>query len=103
MKDSIQEIAIGLKAARKKSGLSQRALSSKIGIPQGHISKIEQGEVDLQTSSLIQIARALRLEVVLVPLGYLSAVQALQAAPRKTSKPIPAYRLSDEEEENEDV
>ena len=101
MNYSIQEIAAGIKAARKNKGLSQRALSAKVGIPQSHISKIEQGMVDLQTSSLIEIARALDLELVLVSRSHLSAVQALQAAPQKMSKSIPAYRLSDEEEEDD--
>lgn len=95
-----QEIAESIKAARKKLGLSQRALSAIAGIPQSHISKIEQGKVDLQTSSLIEIARALELELVLVPRQYLSAIQAIQGGLLNTSKQIPAYRL-DEEEEND--
>ncbi len=97
--DCIQEIMATLKAARKKKGLSQRALSAKVGIPQSHISKIEKGMVDLQTSSLIQIARVLDLEVVLVSRTHLSTVQALQNA-SFTSKSIPMYRLTDEEEED---
>lgn len=98
MLDSIQEIATMIKAARKKKGLSQRELSAKVGFPQGHLSKIEQGMVDLQTTSLIQIARALDLELVLVSRAHLSAVQALQKA-SNTSKSIPAYRLTNEEDE----
>jgi transcriptional regulator with XRE-family HTH domain len=100
MLDSIQEIAAAIKAARQKKGLSQRALGTKVGIPQSHISKIEQGLVDLQTNSLIQIARVLDLELVLVSRNYLSAVKALQKA-SFTSKSIPAYQLTNEEEENE--
>ena len=34
------------KAAREASGLSQRALSDLVGVPQSHISKIEKGGVD---------------------------------------------------------
>ncbi len=100
MIDSIQEIAAMIKAAREKKGLSQRALSAKVGIPQSHISKIEQGMVDLQTSSLIQIARALDLELVLVSRTHLSAVQALQNA-SYSSKAIPMYRLSNEEKDDD--
>ncbi|MES2198815.1 MAG: helix-turn-helix transcriptional regulator [Chlamydiota bacterium] len=95
---SIQKIAEELKIARKKKGLSQRALSIKTGIPQNHISKIENGVVDLQTSSLIQIARALELELVLIPTHFLPAVQAIQN-PFKTSEPIPAYRLDESDDD----
>lgn len=97
MLDSIQEIAAAIKAARQKKGLSQRALGAKVGIPQSHISKIEQGLIDLQTSSLIQIARVLDLELVLVSPTYLPAVKALQNA-HSTSKSIPAYQLTEEKE-----
>lgn len=99
MLDSIQEIAAAIKTARQRKGLSQRALGAKVGIPQSHISKIEQGLIDLQTSSLIQIARVLDLELVLVSRTYLPAVKALQNAP-SNSKSIPAYQLT-EENENE--
>lgn len=100
MLDSIQEIVAAIKVARKKKGLSQRALGDKVGIPQSHISKIEQGLIDLQTSSLIQIARVLDLELVLVSRSYLSAIRALQNAPN-TSKSIPAYQLTTEEKDDD--
>ena len=56
-----------LKKAREGKKLSQRALSRKVGMPQAQISRIEQSSVDLRTSTLIELARALDLEVVLVP------------------------------------
>jgi transcriptional regulator with XRE-family HTH domain len=67
-----------LKAAREAKRLSQRALGEKVGLPQSHISKIESGAVDLQTSSLVEIARALDLEVALLPRSALPAMHALQ-------------------------
>lgn len=98
MNDSLQELAIRIQAARKQKGLSQRALSVKVGIPQSHLSKIEKGRVDLQTSSLIQIARALDLELVLVSRTQLSAVQAIQKSSQGTNI-APAYQLPSDEED----
>lgn len=80
-----------LKAARQTKGLSQRALAEKVGVPQGHISKIENGGVDLQTSSLIELARALDLEVQLVPRRMLAAVQAME---RQTGVKTPPESVS---------
>jgi len=72
-----EQIAKALKAAREGKGLSQRALAKLAGVPQSHISKIESGAVDLRLSSLVEIARALDLEVTLVPRKNLSAVQSI--------------------------
>ena len=77
MKYTITHIAAKLKAARESRGLSQRALSKLAGVPQSHISKIENGTVDLRLSSLIELARALNLELTLVPRKVLPAVKSI--------------------------
>jgi transcriptional regulator with XRE-family HTH domain len=66
-----------LKNAREARGLTQRALAERVGIPQSHLSRIEQGRVDLQLSTLQQLARALDLEWVLVPRQSLPPIDAL--------------------------
>jgi len=73
----IEDIAKTLKTVRERKGLSQRALSAKSGVPQGHISKIENGAVDLRMSSLVALARALDLELTLVPRKAVSAVKLI--------------------------
>lgn len=77
MSYAIEDIAQTLRSAREASGLSQRELSARSGVPQGHISKIENGTVDLRLSSLIELARVLDLELTLVPRKALPAVQAI--------------------------
>jgi transcriptional regulator with XRE-family HTH domain len=73
----LEDIARSLKAARLAKGLSQRALSAKTGMTQAHISKIENASVDLQLSSLIELARALDLELTLVPAKAVPAVRGI--------------------------
>src|SRR5687768_12770568 len=77
MNYATEHIAAILKAAREGKGLSQRELSRKAGVPQGHISKIENGAVDLRLSSLIALARVLGLELTLVPRKTVPAVQSI--------------------------
>ena len=77
MSYAIEEIADALRTAREERGLSQRELSARSGVPQGHISKIENGTVNLRLSSLVELARALDLELMLVPRKSLPAVQAI--------------------------
>jgi transcriptional regulator with XRE-family HTH domain len=98
MKDSVKNIGATLKKARLEKKLSQRELSEKVGMPQSHISKIESGLVDLQTSSLIELSRILELELMLVPRILVNTVQALQRE-QKGSKPRPMYRLEEVEDE----
>ena len=72
-----EHIIAALKAARQEKGFSQRELSAKAGVPQSHISKIERGAVDLQLSSLIELARVLDLDIMSVPRKLVPAVQAV--------------------------
>ena len=93
---STEKMARELKAARTAKGLSQRVLSERAGVPQSHISRIERGGVDLRLSSLVEIARALDLEVILVPRKHLPAVRSIS----RTSSPDaarvrPAYSLEE--------
>ncbi|EIM31035.1 MULTISPECIES: helix-turn-helix domain-containing protein [Microvirga] len=74
---AVGEIARALKDARANKGLSQATLGGLVGLPQSHISKIESGAVDLQLSSLIELARVLDLDVRLVPRKALPAVDSV--------------------------
>jgi len=89
-----EQIAQNLKAAREAKGLSQRALAKTADVPQSHISKIENGAVDLRLSSLIEIARALDLEVTLVPRKTLPAVQSIvrSSRPSQSANALKAAR-----------
>lgn len=74
---SDKHMAAILRKAREHKGLSQRDLGAISGVPQSHISKIEKGAVDLRLSSLIELARALDLELALVPRPVVPAVQSI--------------------------
>jgi transcriptional regulator with XRE-family HTH domain len=82
--DFIQEI----RDRRADAGISQRALSARSGLTQGHISQIETGALEPGLSSFIDMARALDLEIVLVPKKFLPAVQGvLRQTPVGQSSP----------------
>lgn len=98
---SILPLTDALRAARESKALSQRAFSATLGIPQGRLSKIETGATDLRTSSLLELARALDLDVMLVPRQLVPAIKSLinqSGKPDRVNEaPRPAYRLNDEE------
>lgn len=70
-------LAHALREARDTAGLSQRALSARAGLTQSHISQIERGTLEPGLATLIDLARALDLELVLVPKRLLPAVNGL--------------------------
>lgn len=83
MSGAIAEIPESIKHARAAKGFTQRQLGERVGLPQSHISKIESGAVDLQLSSLIEIARALDLELKLVPRKTLPAIESVVRSQRE--------------------
>jgi transcriptional regulator with XRE-family HTH domain len=93
-----EEIVAALRNARELKQLSQRDLSALAGVAQAHISKIENGAVDTRLSSLVELARALDLEVMLVPRKLVPAVEAIvrsgsaQAVPSDSAKDLRRLR-----------
>jgi len=95
-------VARTLKEARISKGLSQRALGQKVAIPQSHLSRIESGAVKPQLTSLIELARALDLELMLVPRRIVPVVEGMirgetasQAEPASAARSKPAYSLEE--------
>ncbi|HEY9776229.1 MAG TPA: helix-turn-helix transcriptional regulator [Planktothrix sp.] len=91
---NIQHLIARLTEQRNREGLSQSDLGKKLGLPQSFISAVESGRRDLRLSNFVELARGLGLEVVLIPVGMVQAVdvitgvqsprvQALYAEPRE--------------------
>jgi len=66
-----------LKRTRLAKKLKQSELGVKLGLPQSHISKIEQGGSDPRLSTVTDMARLLDQELVLVPRSMLPAIRAM--------------------------
>jgi len=92
----MNEIIKALKSARLEKKLKQSELGSKLGLPQSHISKIEQGVTDPRLSTVTDMARVLDQELVLVPRTMLRAIKAII---RGEDEPTPMWQLDEEEED----
>ena len=73
---SLEPLADALLRARREKGWSQRDLSARAHLTQAQISRIENGEVDLQVSTLLELARSLDMDLQLVPRSAIPAVEA---------------------------
>ncbi len=91
----IEDIATNIREARLAKLLTQKELGQRVGLPQSHISKIEKGTVDLQLSSLVEIVRALDLDIKLVPRKAIPAVEGavrLHSPTAETSRALNVIR-----------
>jgi len=66
-----------LKIARQEKGLKQSEFGNKLGLPQSHISKIERGETDPRLSTVVDMARIVDRELILVPRRLAPAIRPM--------------------------
>lgn len=63
MENLREELGLRIKEAREKSGLTQKALAELVGIKKGLLWKYENGRSDPETSTLIDLAWALEVDL----------------------------------------
>ena len=71
------EMRHALIEARKEHGWSQRDLASRLGIGQRHVSGIESGKIVPRYDTLLEIARMLDHDLIMVPRTLVPIVQSL--------------------------
>jgi HTH-type transcriptional regulator / antitoxin HipB len=98
MRDIAMSVSDVLRRARISRQLSQEALAAKISLRQRQVSDLERGAVDARLSTIQNVARALDLELMLIPRHLISAVEALQRAGSEAGR-RPLYALEDEDTE----
>lgn len=86
-----------IRLAREGRGLRQQDLAARIGLRQRQISDLERAAMDPRLSTIQNVARALDLEVMLVPRHLIATVEGLQRGGHGSTTPM--YALEDEEEE----
>lgn len=90
----MSEIIKQLKHVRRDYNIKQSELGGKLGLPQSHISKIENGGTDPRLSTVEDMARLLDQELVLIPRTMLPVIRAILSG-EDTQKP--KWRLDEEE------
>ena len=98
--DSISSLVRALVVARKNRGLTQTDLGEKLGMPQSYISRFEGCSLDSRLTSVMEIARFLGLELVLVPVSLLPTVKAI-VQPSAAYSTRPLYSLDDVQSEDD--
>lgn len=82
------DLAKTLRIQRRRRNMSQAQLGSRLKMPQSQIARIESGTSDARLSTLVEIARALDLEPMLIPKHLVPAVSyMIQPAQPGTAQP----------------
>lgn len=66
-----------LQKARSEKGLTQAQISELLEVGQSYLSQVERGKHDVKVSTLVEWARVLDLELMLVPRKHRQAVSYL--------------------------
>lgn len=93
---ALAALGLAIREARQAKGWSQRDLSARTHMPQAQISRIENADVDPQASTLIELARALELELQLIPKAALTAVEATVRSTKVRSQERTSKNLMDD-------
>lgn len=88
--EALLEIGQLLKTARKDLGLTQEQVADMAGISRPRYREIETGSAAARATTLINIARALGLELMLIPQAMVPAVDAL-LQPHDDDDDLPAF------------
>ena len=83
---ALKDIGEAIQKERERRGLSQRAYAALTGATQPRVSKIENGEIDPRVSTLIEFARSLDLDLMLVPRQHVPAVNAIISKKPRSSE-----------------
>jgi transcriptional regulator with XRE-family HTH domain len=92
---------------RRKRGWTQAELGRRIGLPQVHISNIENGKVVPRFDTLLDLVRVLDRDLLLVPRSLVPVVQGLirdvasKSALDEGDRPLYALQEGEEDWSNE--
>ena len=98
--NALLEIGQLLKSTRKVRRLTQEQVADMAGISRPRYREIEAGSSAARTTTLINIARALGLELMLIPQAMVPAVDAL-LRPHDDLDDIPAFIVHPDGNDND--
>jgi transcriptional regulator with XRE-family HTH domain len=97
--EALLEIGGLLKMARKGLQLTQEQVADMAGISRPRYREIEAGSAAARVTTLINIARALGLELMIIPQAAVPAVDAL-LQPNNDDDDLPAFVVSPESDDD---
>ena len=87
-----------LRCARKQAGLTQEQVAERAGISRPRYRDIEQGDAAARATTLINVARALGMELMLIPQAMVPGVNALLRPSEDEDRPAFTTDMDEDDE-----
>lgn len=97
-----EHLRLALKTARLQHGWSQTELGQRLGLPQMHISGIESGKIVPRYNTLLEIARTLGFDLMLVPRQFIPIMQSIIRDTGKETENKSLYAVDEDTQNNEE-
>jgi transcriptional regulator with XRE-family HTH domain len=94
----LKDIGLRFRKARQTAGLSQEQIAQRANISRPRYRDIETGAAAARATTLVNVARALGMEMMLIPQAMVPAVQSM-LQPTDDDDHRPAFTSDVEEEE----
>lgn len=94
-----RDLVKAIQLQRQRKGMSQAQLGKLLRMPQSQIARIERGGSDARLSTILDIARALDLEPMLIPKHLTIAVRHMIAEKPEPSSGTPPKLVGNEPED----
>ncbi|MCC8958759.1 helix-turn-helix transcriptional regulator [Bradyrhizobium sp. Pear77] len=97
--EATQQLGRLLRDARKQTGLTQEQVAERAGISRPRYCDIEQGIAAARANTLINVARALGMELMLIPQAIVPGVNALLRPSEDEDRPAFTTDTDDDDDE----
>lgn len=98
--ETLRDLGRMLHIARKSVGLTQEQVAERAGIARPNYRNIENGSVAARATTLINVARALGMELMLIPQAMVPGVNALLRP--SDDDDAPAFTTEPDEDDHAD-
>ncbi|QOZ29608.1 helix-turn-helix domain-containing protein [Bradyrhizobium sp. CCBAU 51753] len=95
--EATQQLGRFLRDARKQAGLTQEQVAERAGLSRPRYRDIEQGNAAARATTLINVARALGMELMLIPQAMVPGVNALLRPSEDEDRPAFTTDMDDDE------
>ncbi len=95
----LKELGLRFRSAREAAGLTQEQTADRANISRPRYRDIETGVAAARTTTLVNIARALGMEMMLIPQAMVTAVQSM-LQPTDDVEDRPAFTSDIEQDDN---